>query len=1656
MAIKRKNKKYYYSSGGWLNTPYKDKSIEFANYLEQGQRAISQLTGAFGKTMGKNQISKIGTERHNAGDYSNLAKRTWMQNYGSFSGEDMMGEWSSKIKANGGTLPHQFAGGGTTIMNQISAWADIGADVANLYGQNARINEGALNAAKSSIASVVNNKVTSNSFDSLITDQANSRNAFTNYTRKSFQGDSSGKKAFNAALGSVGTSTKGFQATGNWVGAVIGGVAGLAGGLFGMGRAKRQARRQAALANKIATAANIVQSEKFLNQAEKLKQKQARSYARSFVADGGLLNFRQDMNQFSVGGAIDYANMQQYLNNYRTVGLAKQNALQSVQQQPYMPEMPQISAIYGFGGNLGTNGTDFTDGLTYFDAGGRHEENPNQGVPQGIAPDGQPNLVEEGEVKWNEKEYIFSDRLHASEAFLTRWKLPKSYSDKTFAYIVKNADIIKEAEQRPNDPASQETMDQFLAELAEDQEQVKQEKEAAEIQEQLSQMSDEELAALGQSLQQQQQPQEIIDQPTDYDQLAQNAQEEYANQQAMQQQVAQQEGLQQPIMGACGGNLHAEGGDLANAELQQNMEDQSQQVNPFTGAAPQEESPIEIPQQKVPQEEIPQEQPIQEEQSQQKPAEEMSTKELNQAIEDIIVYAKEIKDRQLLREAKKIKKASREEKEEFVDETLEEIREAEMEKQQQEISQEEVPQEQIPQEQMPIEQSMIMAEGGELPVEEQPIEQLSQENEEQSQIEQPQEEQTEQPKEQKDSITELLNLADSLGMTQDANFTEDEVKKLRKKAEELGIAKDILSNEDAAIADMLNDAIVQKKQEEEANNVTTNGEPQVAQEVSQEENQFEEGGTIKKQSNIFTVDPFKELQSAYNFINSPEGNVFQRKRVLERVGNNASEEELLQASIIEEVQKRDTQKEILNTLLNNSVSIFENKQPKKFATGGKLFFDGGAFKAAYEKVYGKPLPENYQVDSIYDDIHPYLDNIDWEQFFKEHSAQDALEYIFYDDGNGKQIPKSYDNGDTLIKLGVYDNPKAKYSFSVSAIEALPRKTQEKLQDAQDEVEVTKEGTKEHEKAVEKLEEVQKDVDKQVKALQKKVESDYNKMYSKEEQTALGEEYKQQFIQSRLKQYQDNPNLEALTRKTAKDYRIQYQNQYDEDNAYKPFKLLDNPTIIPADNLFVTDKPEDWDYTKVEGYKSPTTTFDTLNLYGIGTQQGPNQVSLKKGNGDNVSKIDKFTPGQVYGQAVNTVQDLQNLQEYKDETQYNINHKDELKWYWDYLNKNSAHKIEVDENGIPTAKGIEEYKKLRNDDKYGIYHYNKKQTVTPEHFVKYRLSNEDGTTTEVFGDPTKYNQYYNISDGVDEGNTTWHTLSAKPTTRNLIRRGDQIYQIPDNYDLNTLDKDGDPIVTNIAPGVINTDNYYKLKPGQTIEDILKGKKPSKEFSYKDSLNTLLRMAPLFNQPFLDSYNSANILSNIASNLKWTAAPRHREYLKYQPVDTLYRQNQIMMDAAAGRRGIMNAANSNTGMLMANLALQNSKAQQAIGENLVNSETENWNKRKDVINQHNDVDKFYDQLAVEADKANMSNNSLLASAAEKQADLMYRIENSNNTSRSAALADKLSTLYKIGTENEKWKYLKNYVNLVGRPGAEGLIGADGGEVIIRRKTRHKRYS
>lgn len=78
------------------------------------------------------------------------------------------------------------------------------------------------------------------------------------------------------------------------------------------------------------------------------------------------------------------------------------------------------------------------DPLTEFNAGGSHEQNPLGGIPQGTAPDGRPNLVEQGETKLNAANYIFSDKIKVSKEIAQELNLPKNSAGKTFAEVSKN------------------------------------------------------------------------------------------------------------------------------------------------------------------------------------------------------------------------------------------------------------------------------------------------------------------------------------------------------------------------------------------------------------------------------------------------------------------------------------------------------------------------------------------------------------------------------------------------------------------------------------------------------------------------------------------------------------------------------------------------------------------------------------------------------------------------------------------------------------------------------------------------------------------------------------------------------------------------------------------------------------------------------------------------------------------------------------------------------------------------------------------------------------------------------------------------------------------------------------------------------------------
>ena len=121
-----------------------------------------------------------------------------------------------------------------------------------------------------------------------------------------------------------------------------------------------------------------------------------------------------------------------------------------------------------------THGGVFSDGVTVVGEGGSHEENPLSGVPMGLAPDDQPNLVEEGEVVFND--YVFSNRLHPTEKMLKQYNIPLKYKDHTFAGIAEK--FNKEPEERPNDPIAKRGLLANMGKLMQAQEEVRAKKEA--------------------------------------------------------------------------------------------------------------------------------------------------------------------------------------------------------------------------------------------------------------------------------------------------------------------------------------------------------------------------------------------------------------------------------------------------------------------------------------------------------------------------------------------------------------------------------------------------------------------------------------------------------------------------------------------------------------------------------------------------------------------------------------------------------------------------------------------------------------------------------------------------------------------------------------------------------------------------------------------------------------------------------------------------------------------------------------------------------------------------------------------------------------------------------------------------------------------------
>lgn len=208
------------------------------------------------------------------------------------------------------------------------------------------------------------------------------------------------------------------------------------------------------------------------------------------------------------------------------------------------------------------------DGVTVFNKGGSHEENINGGIPQGVAPDGSPNLVEQGEVKLGEvlgmdNQYILSNRIVIDAEHAKAFGIDPSVVGMTYAAgFRKLYDRLKD---RKGNIEVRNEIAHLANNFQSSQDSVKDEQLAKQMEAMLSKLSPEQLQqlmALQQGAVQQQQPQQGIEQQQmQQDPMAMQQQGMQQDSMAMQGDMPQQ-GIGQMPMPQGGAPMMAKGGNL--------------------------------------------------------------------------------------------------------------------------------------------------------------------------------------------------------------------------------------------------------------------------------------------------------------------------------------------------------------------------------------------------------------------------------------------------------------------------------------------------------------------------------------------------------------------------------------------------------------------------------------------------------------------------------------------------------------------------------------------------------------------------------------------------------------------------------------------------------------------------------------------------------------------------------------------------------------------------------------------------------------------------------------------------------------------------------------------------------------------------------------
>lgn len=434
-----------------------------------------------------------------------------------------------KIKRRSNMPSNMFENGGKTWGQQSSGQfsnafkrENLGSSIGSIGGaiggmaqtgiSNAQIAD--TSGIESQIEAQKNMTIGASSNEDLLSEWGSWTKVKDDYTWKDVRGGNTGQR-LTGTLGAAGQGAAAGASVGGPIGAIVGGVVGLGSAIGGWLGGNRKAKRKARRLNREAREANERALSSFETRANTIDAQNDFNILANFSAYGGPLEFGS--------GAIGYEFDNRYLNNQEMSAIAKQRLTSLPNSFQALPEMNTYNAFAegggihikkknrgkfteycggkvteacirrgknssnpttrkratfaqnarnwnAFGGWLNTQGGDFTNGVTFIDEGGSHEENPYQGIQIGVDPEGAPNLVEQGEVVYDD--YVFSDRMEIPDDIRKEYKL----RGKTFAKAAKSAQ--RESEERPNDPLSNRGLQAAMERIATAQEEARQRKEA--------------------------------------------------------------------------------------------------------------------------------------------------------------------------------------------------------------------------------------------------------------------------------------------------------------------------------------------------------------------------------------------------------------------------------------------------------------------------------------------------------------------------------------------------------------------------------------------------------------------------------------------------------------------------------------------------------------------------------------------------------------------------------------------------------------------------------------------------------------------------------------------------------------------------------------------------------------------------------------------------------------------------------------------------------------------------------------------------------------------------------------------------------------------------------------------------------------------------